>query len=152
ILRENYRSVVYMERLNEALERIDSSFQFALAGREDKARTQYEPNWVLFRENFERETENITLPGEAELVARLEDEMKRYRKQGDAFYARAAGESQRKEDYFGAGGLEDRFKEIKQTAGEILRLNHENMDQASKEARETALTSLAWFAVGAVVA
>src|SRR5262245_10027791 len=26
ILRENYRSVIYMERLNEAVERIDSSF------------------------------------------------------------------------------------------------------------------------------
>ena len=33
ILRENYDSVVYMRDLNEALERIDSSFQFALAGR-----------------------------------------------------------------------------------------------------------------------
>ena len=34
ILRENYDSVVFMRNLNEALERIDSSFQFALAGRE----------------------------------------------------------------------------------------------------------------------
>ena len=31
ILRENYRSVLYMERLNEAMERIDSSFVFAIA-------------------------------------------------------------------------------------------------------------------------
>ncbi|HEV3260652.1 MAG TPA: hypothetical protein VG013_27610, partial [Gemmataceae bacterium] len=38
ILRENYDSVVAMERLNEALERVDSSFQFALAGEERKAR------------------------------------------------------------------------------------------------------------------
>ena len=36
ILRENYTSVVAMERLNESLERIDSSFQFALAGEEKK--------------------------------------------------------------------------------------------------------------------
>ena len=35
ILRENYDSVIYMRDLNEALERIDSSFQFALAGREE---------------------------------------------------------------------------------------------------------------------
>ena len=34
ILRENYASVIYMEHLKEALERMDSSFQFALAGRE----------------------------------------------------------------------------------------------------------------------
>ncbi len=38
ILRENYASVIAMQRLNEHLERIDSSFQFALAGRAEKAR------------------------------------------------------------------------------------------------------------------
>ena len=34
ILRENYDSVIYMRDLNEALERIDSSFQFAMHARE----------------------------------------------------------------------------------------------------------------------
>ena len=43
ILRENYDSVRYMERLNEATDRIDSSFLLALAGLEDKARQQYTP-------------------------------------------------------------------------------------------------------------
>jgi hypothetical protein len=33
ILRENYDSVRYMQRLDKAVERIDSSFQFAIAGR-----------------------------------------------------------------------------------------------------------------------
>src|SRR6202030_2065429 len=37
ILRENYDSVIYMERLKESLERIDSSFTFTLAGQEEKA-------------------------------------------------------------------------------------------------------------------
>ena len=41
ILRENYDSVIYMRDLNEALERIDSSFQFALAGREQESYKQY---------------------------------------------------------------------------------------------------------------
>src|SRR5262245_30074854 len=35
ILRENYRSVEAMAGLNEALERIDSSFQFSLLGQKD---------------------------------------------------------------------------------------------------------------------
>ena len=38
IMRENYDSVRAMEQLNEAVERIDSSFQFALAGKEASAR------------------------------------------------------------------------------------------------------------------
>lgn len=37
ILRKNYAGVQAMFRLNDATERIDSSFQFALAGRETEA-------------------------------------------------------------------------------------------------------------------
>src|SRR5262249_40424911 len=55
ILRENYDSVLAMERLNEALERIDSSFQFALAGREDAARASYSANWKLYLEQLDVE-------------------------------------------------------------------------------------------------
>ncbi len=69
ILRENYDSVIAMERLNEALERIDSSFQFALAGEEKK--DQYEANWALYEQALRTEQDNITLPGEAELVDQL---------------------------------------------------------------------------------
>src|SRR5215831_14468079 len=59
ILRENYASVVAMERLNEALERIDSSFQFALAGEEEKARKQYADNWGPYRYNLHVNQENM---------------------------------------------------------------------------------------------
>ena len=48
ILRENYDSVIYMRDLNEALERIDSSFQFALAGREKQSHEQYLANWKRY--------------------------------------------------------------------------------------------------------
>src|SRR4051794_18330145 len=61
ILRENYVSVVAMERLNEALERIDSSFQFALAGEEDKARGQYRQQWPDYLRELEAEEKNITI-------------------------------------------------------------------------------------------
>src|ERR1700681_1319775 len=71
ILRENYESVIFMENLNEALERIDSSFQFALARREEKARKQYDENWESYRESLHREQNNITLPGEGQLVDQL---------------------------------------------------------------------------------
>src|SRR5262249_45943946 len=64
ILRENYDSVVYMQKLREATERIDSSFQFALVKEEEKALQDYEPNWDEFRKNLRKEQNNITLPGE----------------------------------------------------------------------------------------
>ncbi len=40
ILRENYRSVIYMQDLNETLDRIDAGFQLALAEQDEKARPQ----------------------------------------------------------------------------------------------------------------
>src|SRR5262249_12685910 len=80
IMRENYASVVAMERLNEALERIDSSFQFALAGEEDKARRQYDERWPDYQHELDVEKHNITvLPEEAELVRQLEELTQHYR-------------------------------------------------------------------------
>src|SRR5947209_18640428 len=63
ILRENYDSVRAMFRLNEALERIDSAFQFALSGRVEDARQQYRDNWPQYDRQLQVERENITLPG-----------------------------------------------------------------------------------------
>jgi signal transduction histidine kinase len=157
ILHENYDSVLYMERLNEALERIDSSFQFALANRESKARTQYAENWAAFNDRLRQEQNNITIPGEGDLVARLTALAEQYRRQGDAFYARPAGDPRRHDDYFAAGGLYDQFKEIKTVSAQILELNQENMVDASREAKETASQtrrtarqSLLWLAVGLI--
>jgi signal transduction histidine kinase len=152
ILRENYDSVIAMERLTEALERIDSSFQFALAGRSKKAEEQYQKNWGPYLKNLEVEQKNITLPGEQELVNDLIELTEKYRKKGGAFYKLSAGDPQREQAYFGSGGLLDTFSEIKDVTGRILRLNQENMEDASAEARATARTSQMWFGIGVVVA
>ena len=74
ILRENYDSVRAMTGLNEALERIDSSYQFALAGKERDAREAHRANWVLYREQLGVEERNVTIfPEEPRLVAELQD-------------------------------------------------------------------------------
>ena len=139
ILRENYDSVQAMFRLNEATERIDSSFQFALAGREDDAAKQFEANWKTFDEQFEIEAKNITIhPVEDELVARLRELTADYRERGRRFYALPAGSPERAAAYFGRAGdpgLLGRFKEIKDVSNEILRINQENMEQTRDEAR-----------------
>src|SRR5262245_65974971 len=68
ILRENYDSVIAMERLNEALERIDSSFQFALSGTQDRARKQYEKNWKTYTEAMRLRQRRITMTETRALV------------------------------------------------------------------------------------
>src|SRR5262249_28003358 len=145
-------SVIAMERLNEALERIDSSFQFALLGQTEKAEAQYAKNWKDYDENLEVEQENITLPGEMELVEGLTALSERYRAQGDAFYARGGAGPKQREAYFRPGGLLALFDETKKASGDILRLNQNNMEQASREARQLARDSVVWFAVALAAA
>jgi signal transduction histidine kinase len=148
ILRENYDSVIYMVQLKEALERIDSSYAFALAGQEEKARDQYKKQWAPFEESLGAEQRNITVPGEDELVAHLTALAKRYKKRGDAFFAKTANDPARKQDYFGAEGLLKTFEEIKDTADRILHLNQEHMNQANKNAQAAAGDSLVGYLIG----
>lgn len=156
IIKENYVSVQAMYQLNEHLERIDSSFQFALAGREADAKAQFDANWTGLDDDFHVEEQNITiLPIEQELVDRLRALKADYRSRGDLFYARPPGSPERAADYFGSPGdpgLLGRFQEIKTESGEILRINQENMLQTRDQARANARTALVglWAALLAI--
>ena len=147
ILRENYVSVIAMERLNKALERIDSSYQFALSGRLDQARQQYQDNWGPYLDNLKVEQNNITLPGELDLYNELARLTATYRKQGDAFYAIPPGDPRALQAYYGHSALLDLFKQIKSVSGAILHLNQENMEHARDDARRLAKISSIGFAV-----
>jgi signal transduction histidine kinase len=148
ILRENYDSVKAMERLREASERIDSSFQFALTGQQfgltdrvKDAYRQYQENWKHYRHHLDVEQHNITLPGEGELVQELTVLTDRYAGQGDEFYERLSTEKNLDAAYFGKGGLLETFLKIQDVSARILRLNQVNMEEASEEAQHTARAS-----------
>ena len=152
ILRENYDSVIYMRDLNEALERIDSSFQFALAGRKEDAFQQYQDNWRAFDDNLAKEQNNISVPGESDLVASLTALRQQYRDQGDAFFD--AANQPMPVYYFGQDGqpgLYGLFRKIKGASGEILKLNQDNMEDANRQARQLAHSSLWWYGGGLAV-
>src|SRR5437773_1409042 len=79
ILRENYDSVVAMVGLNEALERIDSSFALALLG-DETARASYEHNWQEFDRHLSAQQNNVTIrPREDELTELLARRASAYR-------------------------------------------------------------------------
>jgi two-component system, NtrC family, sensor histidine kinase KinB len=149
ILRENYDSVVYMRDLNEALERIDSSFQFAVAGRKEQSREQYEQNWKKYQNCLDSEAHNITLPGERDFDERLEGLSRSYHEQGNAFYNRPEGD--RKALYFGSDnspGLYGLFQQIKIVSNDILRLNEQNMMHVDQATKRLARSSLIYYSVG----
>jgi signal transduction histidine kinase len=156
ILRENYDSIQAMAGLNEALERIDSSFMFAVLGGEEKAREAYASNWKEYERYLEVERNNITiLPREQELFDELVILTAGYREAGDRFFAGALNRQQRERDYLGGKdkpGLLQRFGEIKKVAQEIHLLNERNMYAASEQAQRTARNAMISFALGLVVA
>lgn len=153
IIHENYNSVVYMRDLNEALERIDSSFQFALAGRERQSRDQYDAYWASFERSLDLQRHNITIhPREDELTARLTGLSQRYRKLGDAFFKSPPRE--RDALYFdknkdrSPGGLLATFQQIKDVSRDILLLNEKNMFDVDDATKSLARRSLIWYGVG----
>lgn len=154
ILRANYRSVNAMHGLDEAIERIDSSFAAALADRPE-ARPRYDAAWADYARHSDVERHNLTEPGEAELFARLDGIAGRYRALGDRFF-KPAGVPDRRAEYYGRGGrpgpLLATFTDLKSSTAAIRRLNQASMERASAKARGTAARARAWAAGGLAAA
>ena len=131
---------------------MDSSFQFALAGREKEARQQYATGWKRYLLALSKEQHNITLPGERELVATLTAESDSFRRQAEEFFRRTG--QPRENLYFGGPkrpGLYGTFREIKGLSAKILQLNQDNMETADRQARDLARSSLIWYGGGLAV-
>ena len=164
ILRENYNSVIAVQDLKEALERIDSSFQFMLVAQglqnpEERdsltlhALKQFDTNWDIYQKALATEQANVTIhPEEDLLVSSLTELTRTYREQSEKFYQHASDKSVEHQDYYGKEGLYERFLQIKQHADDILQLNQQEMKQASQDASRLASRSMIWLSVGLAVA
>src|SRR5687768_5827525 len=131
IFRENYRSVLAMQRIKEALERMDSAALFLVAGHREEGVTQA----ALYRPRLEAELlveeGNITEPGEAAAAQALRAHWMTYQARFEAFIAApSAGR------YFEE--LEPLFLSIKARADEILDTNQDAMVRKSELARRAA--------------
>lgn len=140
ILRENYRSVLAAEGMKESLERVDSSLLFAIGGQEKQARQQIAEYRPMFDRNFKIEQNNITLPGEQEMVDELTKLRTRYFDLADQFFKFAPDrKDDRTRHYFSK--LLPVFNQIKLQADRVLELNQRNMELESERARNAAALS-----------
>src|SRR4051812_31163256 len=138
ILRENYVSVVACQEMNEALERLDSAALFAASGRTDIAKPIFAVHRAGFARAFQREAQNVTLPGEAEHVRRVEALYRDYQDQLEAVLS--APPEHRVEAYFSR--LLPRFAALRGEVTEIRVMNQGNMEWADREARHVAHRTL----------
>jgi two-component system, NtrC family, sensor histidine kinase KinB len=134
ILKENYASVVACEQMKEALERQDSAALFASSGREDIAGPMLEQHRRGFAAAFATEADNVTLPGEGELVREIDGLYRDYERDVDRVLSLPT--AVRTALYF--RDLLPRFTTLKDRIQRVLELNQENMVASDRAARALA--------------
>ena len=154
ILRENYRSVVAAQNMTDASGRMDAGLLFALNGEEAQGQALFAQNVPIFEKNSDDEAHNITLPGEAELEAKVQALHTRYVDLAAKFFALPAADPARRALYWNE--LHPTFTDVAATAHQILVINQDNMVKANDDARKLSRYSSSCMAgaltVGFVVA
>jgi signal transduction histidine kinase/HAMP domain-containing protein len=136
ILRENYRSVIASQDMKESLERVDSGVLFILLGYDEQGKKQIEDNMAKFDKAFRIEAGNITLPGEKNAFATLEENYQKYQDILKEVSDVSRPIDARSNQYFKQ--LLPLFISVKQSANEILQLNQNNMSDSNMTARKKA--------------
>ncbi|MFZ5949197.1 MAG: HAMP domain-containing sensor histidine kinase [Candidatus Rifleibacteriota bacterium] len=72
ILHENYRSITAAEKIISSIERQDRAVLLALLGNSTEGKKQFFENELTISKWLERAKDNVTVPGESEVLARIE--------------------------------------------------------------------------------
>jgi len=151
IISNNYDSVIAAQEMKESLERQDSAALFALLGAHERAVTQVREHRALFDANFQKAANNITEPGEPEVIETIRHDRDDYYGMFDAFLARVNAaddnaptvksnardeESAERGEYFAR--LEPQFNKLRADCDHLLQLNQRAMLAKSEAARRVA--------------
>lgn len=132
ILKDNYRSVLAAQRMNESLERIDSGALFVLAGHGDEGRSLIAQHRQRFEDELRTQEGNITEEGEGDATRRLRQSWQAYQRGLDGLVAGGLTS----ESYFAV--LLPAFTKLKDAATVILDLNQDAMVRKSERAEQAA--------------
>jgi two-component system, NtrC family, sensor histidine kinase KinB len=139
IISENYDSVIAAQDMKESLERQDSAALFLLLGERGRSIRQRDEHRARFDAAFQKAANNITEPGEPEVINRIRQERDTYYQLSESFDASNAN------DYFTR--LEPAFDRLRTSCNNLLQLNQRAMlaksETAAGVARRWFLTSVA---------
>jgi two-component system, NtrC family, sensor histidine kinase KinB len=150
ILVNNYKTVVAAENMKEALERQDSAVLFWIAGQGEKASQQFVANRQTFLGELGVAANNITEPGEREIISDIQARYSTYRRELETALRspESTPAADRPTHYFKQ--LEPAFLGLKSRLDDLLRLNQQAMVRASDRAKaesRRAQTSMVIFAL-----
>ena len=144
IMRENYRSVISCQKVNEALERVDSGLLYAFSGKMPSDADFAKEVEIIERE-WKAELSNLTVEREKEEAEAVQVDLTRYLGLLAKFKESGKSVSDRVALY--ENDVYPLFAALKERIGGILTLNQERMHQASESARKKA-ERLFRFALG----
>jgi NtrC-family two-component system sensor histidine kinase KinB len=155
ILRDNYRSVLAMQRILNAIERLDDAETEDLLGIGAGSQAVTAQRKMLEAE-LEVEEGNITEDGEGASVSRLRADWQAYQAGLDRFLV-AANAPEKRNLYL--GDLQSKAASIRNVAEEVLAINQDAMVRKSEDAQRAAqrmntlmvASSLGAFALGLVL-
>jgi NtrC-family two-component system sensor histidine kinase KinB len=131
ILEENYNSILAAENTIDALERQDSAILLYLLESRDRGSQQFRQNQIEFLKWLGRAESNITIPGEAEIVAQIEESYQDYL---TVFFELQQRGNLTTEDYYQT--ILPIFEEIRDNCVRLRIINQETMEAASEKAGE----------------
>lgn len=144
ILRENYRSILAAENMVDALERQDRGLLLMFLGDVKDGITQFRNNETVFLEWFTRAKDNITIPGEADLLIAIKADYDKYL-QGFSKITDLAGnhiESGQPSLNLYKDSILPIFNRVRNTCIQLRHLNEETMYKAGMRANQVAKTAI----------
>ncbi|MBS1371708.1 MAG: HAMP domain-containing protein [Lentisphaeria bacterium] len=133
ILRENYSSVIYCQRMNDALERIDSGILREFSGRGDRPEAYFDEHIRALTDAWRAERDNVTVPGERELVEAAAKLVPEYVGSVRRIVDPAVPGAERRRLY--REKAFPLFEQLRGLSGQVLALNQKNMSDANDRAR-----------------
>jgi len=141
ILRENYQSILAAENMIDAAERQDSATLLILLGYEQQGISEFRENETLFLQWLGRAKDNITIPGEKEIIDNLEKGYTRYLSAISNLQLLYHSEPVRATSAYHEMIL-PLFRSIRDTCIKLRDLNHETMYAASNRANKISVTAV----------
>lgn len=138
ILQENYRSILAAANMIHALERQDSGILLMFLEDRDRGIRQFRENEAVFLQWLVRAKDNITIPGELELIESIENDYSKYRQQFSELTELAKDNHSSSVQIKYQNSLYPIFSRILNTCGELHHLNEKVMQSASENAASVA--------------
>ena len=134
IWKDNYRSVLAAQRMKETIERLHESALLDLLGKNEASRSSA-TSMELFERELAVEADNITEPGEGESVAKMRARWTEFKRVWGQIHATTDLASRREMCFASLGPA---FRNVKQTADEILDINQDAMILKGRRTEERA--------------